>query len=48
MNATRLLQPEVALSAITMDNREDLLLPSGNNSNFEPHAPKSFAFFLDQ
>ncbi len=31
MNATRLLQPEVALRAITMDNREDLLLPSGNN-----------------
>ena len=26
MNATRLLQPEIAL-----DNREDLLLPSGNN-----------------
>ena len=31
MNATRLLQPEIALRAITMDNREDLLLPSGNN-----------------
>lgn len=29
--ATRLLQPEIALRAITMDNREDLLLPSGNN-----------------
>ena len=24
-------RPEVALRAITMDNREDLLLPSGNN-----------------
>jgi len=31
MNATRLLQPEIALRAITMDNRDDLLLPSGNN-----------------
>ena len=31
MNATRLLQPEIAVRAITMDNRDDLLLPSGNN-----------------
>ena len=31
MNATRLLQPEIALRAVTMDNRDDLLLPSGNN-----------------
>ena len=31
MNATRLLQQETALRAITMDNRDDLLLPSGNN-----------------
>lgn len=31
MNATRLYQPEIALRAITMDNRDDLLLPSGNN-----------------
>jgi len=31
MNATRLLRTEEAVSAITMDNRSDLLLPSGNN-----------------
>lgn len=31
MNATRLLQPDAAIRAITMDNRDDLLLPSGNN-----------------
>ena len=35
MNATRLLQPEVALRAITMDNRSDLLLPGGNNYRTE-------------
>jgi hypothetical protein len=31
MNATRLLQPEVALRAITVNNRSEMLLPSGNN-----------------
>lgn len=31
MNATRLLRSEEAVRAITMDNRSDLLLPSGNN-----------------
>lgn len=31
MNATRLGRTDVALRAITMDNRSDLLLPGGNN-----------------
>lgn len=31
MNATRLYRSDVAIRAITMDNRCDLLLPSGNN-----------------
>ena len=35
MNATRLLRPDVALRAITMDNRSDLLLPGGNNYRTE-------------
>ena len=35
MNATRLLRPDVALRAITMDDRSDLLLPSGNNYRTE-------------
>ncbi len=35
MNATRLLRPEIAVRAITMDDRSDLLLPSGNNYRSE-------------
>ncbi len=35
MNATRLLHPEEAVRAITMDNRSELLLPSGNNYRSE-------------
>jgi hypothetical protein len=35
MNATRLLRSDVAIRAITMDNRDDLLLPSGNNYRSE-------------
>ena len=35
MNATRLLRPDVALRAITMDDRSDLLLPGGNNYRTE-------------
>lgn len=35
MNATRLHRTDVALRAITMDNRSDLLLPSGNNYRSE-------------
>lgn len=35
MNATRLLRTDVALRAITMDNRSELLLPSGNNYRSE-------------
>lgn len=35
MNATRLHRPDVALRAITMDNRSDLLLPGGNNYRTE-------------
>lgn len=31
MNATRLLRSDVAIRAITMDGRDDLLLPSGHN-----------------
>lgn len=31
MNATRLLRSDIAVRAITMDNRSDLLLPGGNN-----------------
>ncbi len=35
MNATRLLRPDIAVRAITMDDRSDLLLPSGNNYRSE-------------
>ena len=35
MNATRLLRPDVALRAITMNDRSDLLLPGGNNYRTE-------------
>ena len=35
MNATRLLRPDIALRAITMDDRSDLLLPGGNNYRTE-------------
>ena len=35
MNATRLLRTDVALRAITMDNRSELLVPSGNNYRSE-------------
>lgn len=35
MNATRLLRPDIALRAITMDNRSELLLPGGNNYRSE-------------
>jgi len=35
MNATRLLRPDVAVRAITMDNRSELLLPGGNNYRTE-------------
>lgn len=31
MNATRLYRSDIAIRAITMDNRSELLLPSGNN-----------------
>jgi hypothetical protein len=31
MNATRLMRPEIAVRAITVNDRDDLLLPSGNN-----------------
>ena len=35
MNATRLLRPDVALRAITMNDRSELLLPGGNNYRTE-------------
>ena len=35
MNATRLHRTDIALRAATMDNRSDLLLPSGNNYRTE-------------
>ena len=35
MNATRLLRPEIAVRAITMDGRGELVLPSGNNYRSE-------------
>lgn len=35
MNATRLLRPDIAVKAITMDDRSDLLLPGGNNYRTE-------------
>ena len=35
MNATRLLRPDIAVRTITMDDRSDLLLPSGNNYRSE-------------
>ena len=35
MNATRLLRPDVAVRAITMDGRSELLLPGGNNYRTE-------------
>ena len=35
MNATRLLRPDIAVRAITMNDRSDLLLPSGNNYRSE-------------
>ncbi len=31
MNATRVMRPDVAVRALTVNDREDLLLPSGNN-----------------
>ncbi|MCR4860348.1 MAG: hypothetical protein K5910_06770, partial [Bacteroidales bacterium] len=35
MNATRLLRPDIAVRAITMDGRGELVLPSGNNYRSE-------------
>lgn len=35
MNATRLLRSDIAIRAITMDGRSDLLLPGGNNYRSE-------------
>ncbi len=31
MNAARLMRPDIAVRAITVNNREDMFLPSGNN-----------------
>ena len=31
LNATRLGRPDIAVRAVNMNNRSDLLLPSGNN-----------------